>query len=386
MGSLTTRELELLQLAHVHPGLTRARAAAMLGASTGTITGLVRSLVEYHLLEEKPAERTGGRGRPTRQLVAHHEGPLVLAGVVDHESWQVSAIELGGGNIALETGAHDGQDGAAVVERLRGAVRALTARFPGRVHGMGLGLPGVVRGTVLMHAPLLGWRNLDLRPVWSPTAPVTQPMTDGEDLFVAGNDATFAAIGEASRGAARGTDLHLHLHLNAGLGGAVTQNGSVLSGTHGLAGEFGHMPFGDLSISCPCGATGCWTTSVGAAALASSLDEPLPPDAVTYVRGVLARAVAGDTSARHAVAALAASLGRGTAALVNGLDVGLVTLGGLAPLVGDVARDDLTSAYHAGLMQFRRDEAPDIIAGELGDSAAATGAAEQVWSRVWERL
>ena len=182
-------------------------------------------------------------------------------------------------------------------------------------------------------------------------------------IVVVGNDATFAALGEAVRGAAKSAELHLHLFLDAGLGGALTHRGAVVPGALGLGGEFGHMPFGDPAAHCPCGATGCWTTAVGAIPLAAALGEPIPRDAVGYARRILERARRGDTRAHHAITDVAASLGRGIAGLVNGLDVDLVTLGGWAPEVADVAPEALSRAYLEGLMRFRRSEPPPMIPG-----------------------
>ena len=378
---LTARELELIQLVHLRPGITRAEAAAVLSASSGTVTGLVRSLAGRRLLDERPASQSGTRGRPTRMLVPHASGPLVIAGVVSHEAWRLRIGEIGGAALAVETRQHRGMDGAALVSELAAAAQDLAGRFPGRVRGTGLALPGVVRGTVLVDAPLLGWRDLDMGRV----AP--RGSAPGRDtVLVVGNDASLAAYGEASRGAAKAAGLALHLYLDAGLGGALTHRGSVVSGTLGVGGEFGHMPFGRPDAQCPCGAMGCWVTDVGSLPLARALAERLPHDPVSYAGRVLQRASDGDARALAAVSDLAASLGRGIAGLVNGLDIDVVTLGGWAPDVGRLVPGVLDEAYTGGLMRFRRAEPPPIVSGGLGADAPDTGAAEQVWARLWAVL
>jgi predicted NBD/HSP70 family sugar kinase len=380
---LTIRELELLRLVHVQPEITRAQAAATLSASSGTVTGLVRSLGEARLLDERPAAPSGVRGRPTRRLVAHPEGPLVLAGVVSHEAWRLGVVQLGGAIIATEGRRHDGMDGTSLVHELGSSAARLANRYPGRIRGTGLALPGVVLGNVLLDAPLLEWRSLDMRSV----APPRDSSASGpERVLAVGNDATLAALGEAVRGAAKNAELHLHLYLDAGLGGALTHHGAVVPGALGLGGEFGHMPFGNPATPCPCGAMGCWTTAVGASPLAQALGEPLPRDAVSYARRVLERARQGDAGAHDAVAGIATSLGRGIAGLVNGLDIDFITLGGWAPQVAELVPDTLTSAYADGLMRFRRAEPPPLVAGVLGVDAPQVGASEQVWSRLWATL
>jgi len=375
VGTVTGRGRQLLALAHEEPGLTRAAAAARLGLSTGAAADLVTALTGAGLLDEEPVAAPGRRGRPTRRLTAHPAGPLVLAGVVTHESWRLAAVELGGRVLATAGGAHRGDDGGAVLRAVRAACRRLERRFPDRVRATGLAVPGPVRDGHLLDAPNLGWRALDLRAV----APA------GREV-VAGNDATFAAVGEARRGAAVGTALAVHLRVDAGLGGAVTVAGTVLAGALGLAGEFGHMPFGDPAVACACGARGCWGTAVDGSALARALGDPPPEDVVTYAHRVLDRAAHGDARARAAVQEAGRALGRGIAGLANGLDPDLVTLGGLAEDLLRAVPDDVRAACTAGLMTFRRDDPPELAPAALGPDGPLVGAGEEAWSRVLAEL
>lgn len=374
MGTLTARGAQLLRLAHERPGLTRADAARALGAGTGTTADLVARLTGEHLLHERPAPPSGSRGRPTRHLVAHPAGPLVLGAAVSHEDWRVTAVELGGGLLGTERGTHDGRDGTAVLRAVRAAAGRLRRRFPGRVRGLGLAVPGPVHDGHVLDAPILGWRALDLRAA----APA--------DVFVAGNDATLAAVGEARRGAATGAAAHLHLHVDAGLGGALTTGGHPLAGARGQAGEFGHVPLGDPAVRCPCGARGCWGTTVDGTALARTLGDPAPGDPVSYARRVLDRAAAGEDGPLRAARAAGTSLGRGTGGLVNALDADLVTLGGLAARLLEVVPDEVRGACSEALMAFRRDTPPALLPAALGDDGPLVGAAEQVWSRLWDLL
>ena len=71
---------------------------------------------------------------------------------------------------------------------------------------------------------------------------------------------------------------------------------------------------------------------------------------------------------------------------MNGLDIDVVTLGGLAPDVAALVPDVLSGAYRDGLMRFRRADPPPVLAGSLGVEAPDIGAAELVWGRLWARL
>ncbi|MEV4345556.1 ROK family protein [Actinoplanes sp. NPDC049596] len=216
-------------------------------------------------------------------------------------------------------------------------------------------------------------------------------------VFVAGNDASLAAAAESARGAAAGAQVALHLRIEGGLGGAVVDHGHLMIGAQGASGEFGHMPFGDPAITCPCGAQGCWGTAVDGTALARHLGHPPPRDPVTYARRIIASATrpepveqearVGEVRAeRDAVRVVAAALGRGIAGLVNALDADLVTLGGVGPDLLAAAEEEIQTSYRAGLMAIRRDDPPPIRPAALGSDGPIAGAAEEAWASLIPHL
>jgi predicted NBD/HSP70 family sugar kinase len=361
-----SRSTALLQAAHAHPGLTRAEAARLLGVGTGAATEIVARLSRANLLAEVRAAPSGARGRPTTTLVPHPQGPLVLAAAITHETWRVDVVELGGTVLTTEDGRHRAEWGA-LATTLAATVARFRERYDGRPQALGLSVPGTVTPSARLDAATLLWRDIDLRELW-PDAPV----------LVARNDASLAAAAESRRGAAVGASVALHLRVEAGLGGAVVDHGTVLAGATGAAGEFGHMPFGDPAVRCPCGAQGCWGTAVDGTALARLLGRPVPRDHVAYARQLIRTAT--DPDERAAVRTVAAALGRGVAGLVNGVDADLVTLGGLGVDLLAAARPELEAAYRAGLMAYRRDDPPPVLPAALGDDGPIAGAAEEAWS------
>jgi predicted NBD/HSP70 family sugar kinase len=374
VAAVAGRGVALLEAVHAHPGLTRAEAGRLLGIGTGAATGLVAGLVRDELLAEEPAAPTGARGRPTRRLTPHPHGPLILAAMITQELWRLDVVELGGRSILSTSQAHEGR-AAEVLGALAAAVRRARRRFPRRVRGLGVSVPGTIPAGGLLDAVGLGWRSLDLRTLW-PGAPV----------FEAGNDATLAALAESRRGAGVDAALAVHLRIDNGLGGAVVDRGRTLAGARGVAGEFGHMPFGDPATTCPCGAAGCWGTAVDGGALARILGEPIPRDPVTRGRAILSRAGQGEPAALAAARTVAAALGRGIAGLVNGLDPDVVTLGGFAADLFELTPGPLHTAYRAGLMDFRRATPTPVLAAALGETGPLVGAAEQAWSGLWRQL
>jgi allose kinase len=61
--------------------------------------------------------------------------------------------------------------------------------------------------------------------------------------------------------------LVLGFYLGTGFGFSIWVNGSPFVGAHGVAGELGHIPYGDESVTCGCGNVGCVETNCSGVAL-----------------------------------------------------------------------------------------------------------------------
>ena len=365
--------VEVLRAVHAEPRITRAGLARRLGMSSGVAADTVRRLVASELLIEGPAIATGTRGRPTRALGPHPRGPLAAVAAVAHESWEVAAVEVGGGVLEHRERPH-GRDRASVLGEVALALRAVCQRYRGRIRAIAISVPGTVSGARLVQASNLGWRDVDLLAV-RPRQAATLPL-------VAGNDATFSAIAETRRGAAVGAASSVHIYMDSGVGGAIIDAGRVVLGANGLAGEFGHMPFGRRDALCRCGARGCWNTILDGTAWAHGLGRPSPADEVSFSRDVLSAARTGRTAESRIVEHAAAGLGRGIAGLVNALDPEIVTVGGLARELADIAGDHVDRAYRKGLMAAVAAHPPTIAVGALGERAPMLGAAEHAFDTI----
>lgn len=403
---MTTRTTALLRMVHRNPGVTRADAARLLGVGTGAATELVTRLSRATLLTQAPAAPSGTRGRPTTLLLPHPDGPLVLALAITHEAWRLDVVALGGTTLASLSERHGGAPWAEVRAAVTVAIKDFLSRYGDRLRAIGISVPGPVSRNLRLDAFNSDWHGIDLTDLWPEAG-----------LLVAGNDATLAATAEHRRGAATGAAVALHLRIEAGLGGAVIDDGHPVIGAHGAAGEFGHMPFGDPTVRCGCGAHGCWGTAVDGTALARLLGDQPPRDPVSYARRVIATATralpsqrarqdlaglppptsaysSGESgpaiepaAAADAVRTVGTALGRGIAGLVNALDPDLVTLGGLGVDLLAAVPEAIDTAYRSGLMLIHRAAPPPVVAAALpDDEGPIAGAAEEAWSALLPQL
>jgi glucokinase len=205
---------------------------------------------------------------------------------------------------------------------------------------------------------------------------------------VVDNDGTCAAWAEHRAGAARGVADSLCVSLGTGIGAGMVTGGHVVRGHHGFAGEAGHMVVDPTGPVCPCGRRGCWErlgsgSGLGRlareAAEAGRLDRALglAGGDLTAVRGehVTRAAQEGDEDALELLHNFGWWVAVGLANLVTLLDPGVVVIAGGLIEIGDPLLRPVRQHYQDLVM------APDaradtlIVAAELGERAAAIGAA-----------
>jgi predicted NBD/HSP70 family sugar kinase len=378
-AATTSAELRAHNLARllraIHAGggqLTRAELTRQLSLARGTATVLVRDLAGRRLIQELtgPVDATvqRTRGRPTGVPSAHVAGPVALAVDLRDDSFTVAAFELTGRCTVLDRQERDAGSGTEMLNEVADRLRVRSRQFAGRVVGVGVAVPSPVSGGRMVQPTLPEWQDVDVAAALGPDA--------GPVLI--GNDATLAGLAEARRGVLRGVSVALHVHVATGIGGVLLSGGVPVTGAHGSAGEFGHMPLTGSDEACRCGSTGCWELDAGARGLLRAARRPEQGDRLVLAEQVIATA-ATDPRCARALVHVAGRLGRGLGALVNAQDPEAVGLSGLAASLYLADPTAVTVAYLSAMMRFRRNDPPALLPSTLGDLGALTGASELVF-------
>lgn len=197
-----------------------------------------------------------------------------------------------------------------------------------------------------------------------------------ERRVITANDANCFVLAEASLGAARGADTVFGIILGTGVGGGIVVDGRVLTGYHGICGEWGHHPLRGESTPCYCGGMGCLEAVCSGPALEkwyleqSGMKKSLPE--------IVESAARGEESATKTLDRLAKGFAESLAGVVNLLDPDCIVIGGG---VGNVPllRSATTRELIANNLFNDRFETP-LLAPALGDSAGVFGAAMLVAS------
>lgn len=297
-------------------------------------------------------------------------GTKVLAGEVDAEGRVLRTVQLSTPGRRVDV--------RLVEDTLTAAVEQIADGRP--VDAVGLAAAGFVdaEGERVMFAPHLPWVD----------APVRRRLEERWDLpVVLENDATAAAIAEATYGAARGVDDMLMITLGTGIGGGVVLGGRLHRGANGMAGEFGHMQVVPDGLECECGKRGCWEQYCSGNALVrharaglgsrpSMLDELCGGDP-QRITGPMVTAAAedGDLLAREAFLAVGTWLGVGAANLAAAFDPACLVVGGGVSAAGDRLLEPARAALQLSLVGAGHRKMPPLVAALLGPRAGLIGAA-----------
>jgi len=243
---------------------------------------------------------------------------------------------------------------------LRRRLVAGAATAAGAVHGVVVGVPGVVTaGADEIHFAenVHGLEGMKVRADLE--ARLGLPVT-------VENDVNLAALGEQWRGVARGVEDFVFLSIGTGLGAGIVLGGELHRGHHGAAGEVDWALGAGLEReSDPCAGA----LSAFAGRLAGDGAGPTELRPPFDARSVFAAARGDDRVARAVVAEEARRIALHIAPIAAVADVELVVLGGGIGVNGDLLLAPVREHLAHSLPY-----PPRIEASSLGDAAVLSGA------------
>ena len=356
----------VLELLRTEGPLARTEVADRTGLAKATVGSIVDGLLREGWVTESAGRPAAGRiGRP-RTLLAFEAGRVAHLGVhVGVDATSVAALDGGGATVAVRscpsvTG--DPDTSVRDVARLARQVLRAAGVPRDRLANATVALPGLVdRHGHCTIAPNLGWRDVPVaRRVGSALGVPTSAV----------NSTQASAYAESVEGVARRARSFVWLYVGSGIGSALMEDGQLVSGSRGFAGEIGHCRVSDGGARCRCGKRGClevFAATPAIVAAARSGSRRRPGGAPATVGEVATAARDGDLGARRALRDAGRWLGLGTSYLVSILNPELVVLGGEASVAADLLLGSLCDALAADALTA--EQVPVVVTSVPGDPA-----------------
>ena len=322
--------------------MSRADLAKETGLTKATLSLLASMLIESGVVQEGEPVVSTTYGRPSTPLEIRGGSIAGIGLQINTDGYGCLALDLNGDTLGREWVSEDmtGTDPYEIFAKLDAMTFPLESRLKRRgckVVGAGFALPGIVTDDMwLLVARNLGWENVNL----------TRFNVVRRLDVVAGNEAKMAAIAQIPGYATERapflnvvdrTDSFIYLSTDIGIGGAVVRDGEVVMGSHGFAGEIGHLSVAMDGPLCSCGRHGCLEAFAGRRALVEAAGIAEDGDATSSeaIDMFLQRWRAGDSDVAKVGDQAADALVSAIASAVNLVDVDTVLLGGLWTHFGD---------------------------------------------------
>jgi glucokinase-like ROK family protein len=383
-------------LDQVRDGRARTRPEIMsrTGLSRAVVAQRVAELVARGLLEEAELGPSTG-GRAPRILRFRADSGFVLAADLGATHVAVAAADLSGRLLAHSEERSDIAAGPEVVLRrvqeLFDELLAENDSLPGRLWGIGIGVPGPVEfssGKPVAPPIMPGWDGY----------PVREALAGRYDVPVwVDNDVNVMALGEVQAGIARDHELVVFLKIGTGIGAGIVERGRILRGAQGSAGDVGHIQVtDDIGVVCRCGKIGCLEALAGGGAIARRataaahegrsrpLADLLARNELLTASDVAYAASHGDPVATELFNEAGRLVGAMLASVVNLLNPSLIVIGGGVALAGDGLLASVRhTVYGRSLPLATRDLV--IQRGALGHTGGLIGAASMVVDELFSR-
>ena len=363
----TSREINrqiVLTLIGTHQPVSRADLSRLMETNRANVTFLINELLGEQLVREGARGSRKVRGRKPTFLYLNSQKSFAVAVdvrasrtflmVTDSLGKQIEDI------ISFPTELNPQKFVAALGSNVR---RVLRGRLKlSDCEGVGIVIPGVLdrKTGVVLHAPTLGWRAVNL-------LASLEAEFEGTSIHLenSGKACVLSQLWTTRSDGSAFNDI-VFVSVSDGLGVGIVVNGELMRGKHNTAGEFGHVPLNIDGPLCSCGASGCWEAYVSNPATLSryfgrnvARKNPQSPEIAEFtIEDLIARARGGDAKALIALNSTARYLGLGLASVINAIDPSQVYIGGEITEAWDLIEPQVREAIKERTLTRELDDTP----------------------------
>jgi predicted NBD/HSP70 family sugar kinase len=362
------RDLILERIRSLQP-ISRVDLSRMTGMQPSTVSSIVEQLLKEKWICEGAIKKTARGRRPT--MLSLNENLLILAADVRPAQAVLAVLDLNGrflsrSVVPLPT------DAVASIKAIGDGMIKLREQHADKVfEGAGLSVQGRVDPATnrLVLVPNMPWKDVDVCGVLAKRLKLRVELE---------NDANACLLSELWFGHVDRVRNAVLVAVSEGVGAAILAEGRLIGGSHGLAGEFGHVCVDPAGPKCNCGKHGCWETVASSRAALRYYRAAKPGSLPISMAQLVGLAVSGDAAASHALVRQAEAVGRGLRIINATLSPEVIFFAGDLTLHWDRSQKIIERECMAGLLAGR---GPRLVSIGDGELALLRGAAAVVLQR-----
>lgn len=288
-------------------------------------------------------------------------GGTKIEGVVLEDNSTLKVLK----RLRVPTESHKGYE--HIIAQIGKLIEVLSVEIGMKPSRIGLATPGVID-------PILGTMKNS-----NTTCMNGKPLkTDIEELLgiavITANDANCFALAEARFGSVQDimpeAQVVFGVIMGTGVGGGLIVDNKVITGRHGIGGEWGHNFLDESGGDCYCGRIGCTETILSGPAL-QKFYTGMSKETISMPE-IIQKYAEHDEAAIITVNRMLKYFGKGIASIINMIDPDVIVIGGGVGNI-DLLYDEGIKQVKKYIFNHRLDT--HIVKPKLGDSAGVFGAA-----------
>lgn len=235
---------------------SRIELAKLTNLNPATITNIINDFQRIGVVEETGAI-SEGKGRSAMGLALSASKYSVIGIRLTRRCMLVGAFDISGKKIHSEEYNLVHKTPQAVLDIMKTSVRKAIDKWAGReVVAIGCAVPGPFmrqEGRIAMMTSTVNWQSINIK---------QELKKEFELPIFMEHDANAGALAYYWNNG-EGSELNqsiVYLAVGEGVGGGIIDNGKLLMGKRGIAGEIGHMSIDAHGRYCECGNRGCLET------------------------------------------------------------------------------------------------------------------------------
>lgn len=248
------REL-VLRFLRKNEGCSRIELAKMTNLKPATITNIINDFQDMGIVREM-GTISEGKGRSAIRLALNPESYTVVSVRLTRKEIIVGAFDIRGDKLQTERFAiKAGEKPEYIIRDMKQCIhKAIDEWAVGEVAAIGCAVPGPFlreEGMVALMTGASVWKDVNIREELEKEF--------GLPIFME-HDANAGALAYYWRNGSELQQTLVYMAVGQGVGAGIVQNGELLVGRLGVAGEIGHMSISYNGRYCECGNRGCLET------------------------------------------------------------------------------------------------------------------------------
>jgi predicted NBD/HSP70 family sugar kinase len=246
-----TNRLSVLKVLATNKIFTRVQISKLIGLKQATITKIINEMGALGMIYETGSIE-GKKGRRSIGIRLKSEKLKTLAVRISRDYYQLGIFDVSGKLYSVEDRIYVKNESVEqIITMLKDDINK-TICADNSILAIGIAVPGPYlrnEGKIAILADYEGWERIDFHKEF---------MNEFSIPVCIDHDANAGVLAEWQYSHSSRKGVLLHIICGSGLGSGLIENGKLITGYRGIAGEIGHMSIEHDGPLCSCGNRGCF--------------------------------------------------------------------------------------------------------------------------------